>query len=76
MGLSNFKRLHNVLPTENKKIYNAMILPCLKYCFIVWQDCSVELRSKLEEYKNHRMRRILSQPPLASSEALRRQLEF
>ena len=63
-GLRKLKRLHNVLPPAiKKKLYNAMVLPHLEYCSVVWQECAVELRSMLERVQNYGMRLILSNPP-------------
>ena len=36
-----------VLLHTNKKIYNAIVLPHLDYCSVVWQECSLELQRKL-----------------------------
>jgi len=38
-----------VLPSTTKKqLYNALVLPHMDYCLVVWQECSRELRQKLE----------------------------
>ena len=41
-GLGKLKRWSGVLPSRTKKqIYNALVLPYLDYCSVVWQECSV-----------------------------------
>ena len=40
-GLEKLKRWSGVLPSRTKKqIYNALVLPYLDYCSVVWQECS------------------------------------
>ena len=71
-GLSKLKRLRNVLPTDlKKKLYNALVLPHLEYCSVVWQECSVELRARLERVQNYGMRLILSKPLRTASDEMR-----
>ena len=71
-GLSKLKRFHNVLPPLLKRnLYNALVLPHLDYCSVVWQECSVELRTMLERAQNFGMRLILSKPPRTPSDELR-----
>ena len=61
---SDLRRLKNVLPSITKKqLYNTLVLPHMDYCSVVWQECSRELRQKLERVQNYGMRLILSQPP-------------
>ena len=61
---SNLRRLKNVLPSTTKnQLYNALVLPHMDYCSVLWQECSRELRQKLERVQNYGMRLILSQPP-------------
>lgn len=55
-------------PDIKKKIYNAMILPHLDYCSVVWQECTRDLRKKLERVQNYGKRIILAQPPRTPSE--------
>ena len=47
---SDLRRLKNVLPSTTKKqLYNALVLPHMDYCSVIWQKCSRELRQKLEK---------------------------
>jgi len=40
-GLARLRRQKDVLPPNTKKkIYNAMVLPHLDYCSVVWQECT------------------------------------
>jgi len=65
-----------VLPPDiKKKIYNAMILPHLDYCSVVWQECMRDLR-KLERVQNYGMHIILAQPSRTPSEELRGKLNW
>ena len=58
------RRLKDVLPPNiKKKVYNALVLPHLDYCSVVWQECIKDLRMKIERVQNYGMRIILSQPP-------------
>lgn len=61
-GLAKLRRLKDVLPPDTKKIYNAIVLPHLKYCSVVWQNCTKDLRMKLERVQIYGMRIIPSQP--------------
>ena len=46
------------------------------YCLVVWQECSRELRQKLERVQNYGMRLILSKPPRTHSEEMRQKLNW
>jgi len=71
-GLAKLRKLKDVLPPDTKEnIYNAMVLPHLDYCSVVWQECMKDLRSQLERVQNYGMRIILSRPPRTPSEELR-----
>ena len=73
--LAKLQRLRSVLPAELKKtIYNALVLPHLDYCSVVWMECAQELRTKIERVQNYGMWLILSQPPRTSSTQLRSKL--
>ena len=77
MGLDKLRRLREVLPVNIKKtLYNALVLPHLDYCCVLWQECKVELQQKLERVQNYGMRLILSKPPRTPSEELRQNLEW
>ena len=76
-GLAKIRRLKNVLPSTTKKqLYNTLVLPHIDYCSVVWQECSRELRQKLERVQNYGMRLILSQPPRMHSEEMRQKLNW
>jgi len=49
-GLARLRRLKDVLP-PNTKIYNAMVLPHLDYCSVLWQECTKDLRKQLERVR-------------------------
>ena len=56
-GLARFRRWSQVLPVKTKKeLYNALVIPYLDYCFIVWQECSKEQIQRLERVQNCGMR--------------------
>ena len=43
-----------MLPSRTKKqIYNALVLPHLDYCSVVWQEWSMEVGKKLERVQNY-----------------------
>ena len=76
-GLAKLRRVKDVLPADTKKkIYNAIVLPHLDYCCVVWQECSVELRRKVETIQNYGMRLILSKPARTPSVGLRKELKW
>ena len=52
-------------------LYNALVLPHLHYCSVVWHSCSKTISDKVERVQNYAMRVILQRPPRSSSEALR-----
>ena len=59
--LARLRKLRDVLPASlKKKIYNALVLPHLDYCSVVWQECTTSLQLKVEQIQNHEMRFILS----------------
>ena len=75
-GLGKLKRWSGVLPYRTKKqIYNALVLPYLDYCSVVWQESQC-LRQKLERVQNYGMRIILSRPPRTHSDDLRKELNW
>ena len=76
-GLARLKRLRNVLPSSTKKkIFCALVQPHLDYCSVVLQECSLELKLRLDRIQNYGMRLILSQPPRTPSEGLRKSLNW
>ena len=71
-GLASLRRLQHALPTTIKKnIDNAIVLPHLGYCSVVWLECSQKLCQELERIQNYGMRIVLSKPPKTPSEGLR-----
>ena len=75
-GLDKLRRLREVLPVSiKKKLYNALVLPHLDYCCVLWQECKVELQQKLERVQNYGTRLILSKPPRTPSEELQGNLD-
>ena len=74
-GLASLRRLQHVLPTTIKKnVYNAIVLPHLDYCSVVWLDCSKKLCQELEKIQNYGVCILLSKPPKPPSEGLRQVL--
>ena len=65
-----------MLPPETKKVYNALVLPHLDYCSVVWQECTKELQQKEERIQNYGMQFILSNPPRTDSSGLRETLKW
>ncbi len=59
-----------------KKLYNAMVLPHLDYCSVVWQECSKKLQQQVERIQNYGMRLILSRPPRTPTAELRSTLNW
>ena len=77
VGLAELRRLKDVLPPDTKKkIYNATVLPHLDYCSVVWQECTQDMRKRLERVQNYGMRIILSQPPRTPSKGLRQNMNW
>ena len=53
-----------MLPAQaKKKVNNALVLPHLDYCSVVWQERTKELQQKAERVQNYGMCLILSKPP-------------
>ena len=75
-GLPKLRRLRDVLPPETKKVYNALVLPHLDYCSVVWQECTIELQQKVEQIQNYGMHLILSKTPRTASSDLRATLKW
>ena len=76
-GLAKLRRLRDSLPEVTKKnIYNALILPYLDYCCVVWQECSKTLQRSIERIQNYGMRLICSKPPRTPSEELRSRMNW
>ena len=76
-GLAKLQRLRDVLPPGTKqKVYNALVLPHLDYCSVVWQECTKELQQKVERIQNYGMHITLSKPPRTASSDLRATLKW
>ena len=76
-GLAKLRRLRDALPAvTNKNIYNALVLPTLDYCCVVWQECGKLLQQRVERIQNYGMRLICSKPPRTPSESLRKELNW
>lgn len=76
-GLAKISRLRDSLPAVTKKrIYNALVLPHLDYCCVVWQECGKLLQHKIERIQNYAMRLICSKPPRTSSDDLRKSMNW
>ena len=43
-------------------LYNAVALPHLDYCSVVWANCTKKLQTRLEGLQNYDMRVILQVP--------------
>ena len=54
-GLAKLRRLDGAATQTKKQIYNALVLPHLDYCSVVWQEWSMELGKKLERVQNYGM---------------------
>ena len=56
-GLAKLRRLRDTLPAALKKnIYNALVLPHLDYCCVLWQECRTQLQQRVERIQNYAMR--------------------
>ena len=76
-SLAKLNRVRSFLPLETKKkLYNALILPHIDYCCVVWMDCGATLSHKIERLQNYGMRLITSSPRLACSAELRSRLKW
>ena len=76
-ALSKLRRMRDVLPVGMKRrFFDAFVLPHVDYCSVVWQECTKELREKIERIQKYGMRLILSQPPRTPSAGLRCALKW
>ena len=76
-GLAKLRRLRDTLPAALKKnIYNALVLPHLDYCCVLWQECGIQLQKRVERIQNYAMRLICSKPPRTPSEELRSDMNW
>ena len=74
---SSPRRHRDTLPEITKKnIYNALVLPSLDYCCVVWQEWGKRLQQKVERIQNYAIRLICAKPSRIPSEVLRRKLNW
>ena len=73
---TDLRWLKDVLSVSTKlKLYNAIVLPYLDYCSVVWHECLIQLKKKVERiHLMYGMQLILSQPSSAPSDELRQAL--
>lgn len=57
-------------------VYSTTILPIFDYCDVVWGNCNLTSRSKLQGLQKRSARIILGTQSTASSEALLKQLNW
>ena len=65
-----------LLEITKKNIYNALVLPSLDYCCVVWQECGKLVQQRVERIQNYATRLICDKPPRTPSEVLRRKLNW
>ena len=74
-SLAKLSRVSSFLPFETKKrLYDALVLPHMDYCCVVWMEYRATLRHKIERLKNYGMRLITFSPQLACNATLRSRL--
>ena len=74
-SLARLSRVSSFLPFETKKrLHNALVLPHIDYCCVVWMECGAMLRHEIERLQNYGMRLITFSPRLACSAMLRSRL--
>ena len=54
-----------------RKFFNASVLPHVDYYSVLWQECTKEIKQKIEQIQKYGMRLILSQPPRTPSDGMR-----
>ena len=57
-------------------LYNAVVLPHLDYCSVVWANCTKKLQMRLERLQNYGMRVILQVPARTPSSISRAKLRW
>ena len=76
-SLARLSRVSSFLPFETKKrLYNALVLPHMDYCCVVWMECGAALRHEIKRLQNYGMWLITSSPRLACSAMLRSRLSW
>ena len=73
--MAAIRKSSTYLPTATRRLlYNALVLPHLDHCSVIYNSCSVNLSDQLERVQNYAMRIILKKPPRTHSESLRQTL--
>ena len=58
-GIGAIKLIEPYVPKEClSQVYNALVQPYFDYCSLVWQNCKLELQSKLQKLQNRAARII------------------
>ena len=53
-NLARHSRVPSFLPFDTKKrLYNALVLPHMDYCCVVWMECGATLRREIEWLQNY-----------------------
>ena len=74
-GLATIRRASAYLPSSTQRLlYNALVLPYLDYCSVVWHSCTKASSDRVERVQNYAMRVILKRPPRTNSESPRNDL--
>lgn len=64
-GIGTIKLIKPHVPKNClNRIYNAVLTPYFDYCSLVWQDCKLELKLKLQKLRN-RAARVITADHLA-----------
>ena len=66
---------HSTLKTR-MVLYNAVVLPHLDYCSVVWANCTKKLQMRLERLQYYGMRVILQVPARTPSSISRAELKW
>ena len=52
-GIGILRRAKNIISKDGlKALYQALVLPHFDYCSLVWDNCSGELKDKLQKLQN------------------------
>ena len=56
-GIAAIKRVKPFVPPEMLQvIYNSLVQPYFDYCSLLWDNCGVVLKEKLQKYQNRAAR--------------------